>query len=582
MKKKNHDELSHQSCETHNHNEELETCGCGHDHKKLSIFNEKLLMGVAILGAVLLGEWLEGLAVLAFYSVGEYLQNLAVKKSRRRITELMDIRPDTANLLAEGGVVTVSPEQVAVGDTVLVRPGEKIPLDGEILLGNTSIDTSALTGESLPRDAGPGDDVISGSLNLSGVIHVCVKKPFAESTVSKILELTQNAASKKAKSEQFITKFARVYTPVVLILALLIAFVPPTLGFDTYDVWIYRGLSLLIISCPCALIISIPLGFFAGIGSAAKRGILVKGGNYLEALSKMDSFIFDKTGTLTKGTFRVSAVIPAEGFDEQTLIDTAAIAEQHSLHPIAQSIMQYYNETPEEATAVELPGLGLDATYNGIQILAGNAKLMERNGIEVESTSQTVLHVARGGVYLGRIEIGDEVKGNARATITQLKEQGIRKVYMLTGDNDSVAKRVAQELNIDEYCAGLLPHEKVSKAEELLKAGRVAFVGDGINDAPVLNMCDIGIAMGGVGTDAAIEAADVVMMDDDLLKIPAAIRISKKTRRVVVQNIVMSLAFKVGIMALASFGVTSLWFAIFADVGVALLALLNALRVMRV
>jgi Cd2+/Zn2+-exporting ATPase len=557
------------------------------------VFDENFLMGIASLGAFLIGESVEAIAVLVFYGIGELLQDLAVHRSKKNITGLMDIRPDYANLIEGGGNRIVSPEQVQVGNMILIKPGERVPLDGIVTKGNSFLDTRALTGESVPREVLPGDHVLSGTINTSGVIEVEVTKNFGEATVSKILELVQNAGSKKSQSEKFITKFARYYTPIVVYSAVAVAVLPPLLGFGTFADWLYRSLSFLIISCPCALVISIPLSFFGGIGGGAKQGVLIKGGNYLDALQQVDTVVFDKTGTLTKGVFKVVKVAPAEQVSSEELMRFAVIAENHSLHPIAKSIKAFYEKSNpgvviEPAQITELAGHGVIAEYNGQTIYAGNDKLMRTNHIEIPEIAAigSIVHVAVGSIYMGYLLIADEIKEGVRETITELKQFGVKRIVMLTGDHENVAKEIADLCGVDEYQAELLPQDKVSWFErlksEVTGKGKIVFVGDGINDAPVLAQADIGIAMGGVGSDAAIEAADVVIMNDEISKIATAMKIARKTKAIVTQNIIFALGVKLLIMILAFFDITSIWFAIFADVGVALIALFNAMRAMRV
>lgn len=560
---------------------------------KGKVFDENFLMGVASLGAFLIGDQVEAISVLVFYGIGELLQDLAVARSKKNITGLMDIRPDYANIIRENEMVTVAPEKVKPGDRIAVKPGERIPLDGVVLKGNSFLDTRALTGESVPREVMPGDTVLSGTINTSGLLEVEVTKSFEEATVNRILELVQNAGSKKAQSEKFITKFARYYTPAVVYTALAVAVLPPLFGFGSFTVWIYRALSFLIISCPCALVISIPLSFFGGIGGGAKQGILVKGGNYLDALQKVDTVVFDKTGTLTKGVFRVARVNTAAGVTGEELLRLAAAAEKHSLHPIAQSITEYcideMNADAEEPLQInELAGHGVIAVMKEGTVYAGNDKLMQKYGIVIPEAviPGSIVHVALDQKYLGYILISDELKAGVKETISLLKQLGVKKTVMLTGDHESSAKEIAELSGVDEYRAELLPQDKVAWFDKykagMADGGRIIFVGDGINDAPVLAGADIGIAMGGVGSDAAIEAADVVIMNDDIGKLATAIRIARKTKRIVLQNIVFALGVKLLIMLLAFLGITSIWFAIFADVGVALIALLNAVRAMHI
>lgn len=557
---------------------------------KGKLFDENFLMGIASLGAFLMGDYIEAVAVLVFYGVGELLQDMAVDKSRKNIAGLMDIRPDYANRIDEGSITVVAPDQIITGDLILIKPGEKIPLDGIAEKGSSYIDTRALTGESVPREVNPGDEVISGSINTNGVLEIRVTKPFGESTVSKILELVQNAGSKKAESEKFITKFARYYTPAVVGLAAAVALIPPVLGFGAFNLWLYRALSFLIISCPCALVISIPLSFFGGIGGAARHGILIKGGNYLDALKQVDTIVFDKTGTLTRGVIEVSGLYPAEGIEESELIRLAAAAEYRSTHPIAKSILAYAekndNKTGLEATKItEFAGQGVIAEYSEGVIYAGNDKLMKAFDIPITESlaAGSVVYVAKNKEFQGCILISDQLKPGAESVISALKQAGVRKTVMLTGDHENTAREIAALCRLDEYKAQLLPQNKVEWFEQYKKAagnGKIVFVGDGINDAPVLAGADIGIAMGGIGSDAAIEAADVVIMNDDITKIVTAVRIARKTKKIVYQNIFFALGIKLLIMVLSFLGITSIWFAIFADVGVALLALMNALRAM--
>jgi Cd2+/Zn2+-exporting ATPase len=557
------------------------------------VFDENFLMGVASLGAFLIGESVEAVAVLVFYGIGELLQDLAVHRSKKNITGLMDIRPDYANLVEEDGIRVISPEQVAVGNLILIKPGERVPLDGVVTKGSSFLDTRALTGESVPREVVPGDPVLSGTINTSGMIEVEVTKNFGEATVSKILELVQNAGSKKSQSEKFITRFARYYTPIVVYSAVAVAVLPPLFGFGTFSDWLYRALSFLIISCPCALVISIPMSFFGGIGGGAKQGVLIKGGNYLDALQQVDTVVFDKTGTLTKGVFEVVKVVPSGQLSSDEFIKLAAIAEYHSLHPIAKSIRAFYEKANpgimiEPAQITEIAGHGVVAEYNGQIIYAGNDKLMNSYNIEIPKieTIGSIVHIAVDQSYMGYLLIADEIKEGVRDTITKLKQFGVKRTVMLTGDHENVAKEIAELCGVDEYQAELLPQDKVAHferlKEEVTDKGKIVFVGDGINDAPVLAQADIGIAMGGVGSDAAIEAADIVIMNDEIGKIATAMKIARKTKTIVTQNIVFALGVKLLIMLLAFFDITSIWFAIFADVGVALIALFNAMRAMRV
>lgn len=555
------------------------------------IFDENFLMSIATVGAFVLGEYPEGVAVMLLYQVGEWFQGYAVHRSRRSIAELMDIRPDYANVERNGQTLRVDPEEVAIGETILVKPGEKIPLDGEVIQGSSTLDTAALTGESLPREAGPGAEVLSGCINGGGLLRIRVTKHFGESTVSKILEMVENASSKKARSENFITRFAKYYTPVVVIAAALLAVVPPLIVPGTqFAEWVHRALIFLVISCPCALVISVPMSFFGGIGGASRQGILVKGSNYLEMLAQSEIVVLDKTGTLTKGNFQVTEVRPEDGTDKESLLEWAAYAECYSSHPIALSLRRAYGrelepgrvDAPEEAV-----GRGLTAKVDGHLVAAGNRKMMEEMGLSPKGTDPagTVVHVAVDGTYRGRIVISDEIKEDARQAMEELKRVGIQRTVMLTGDAPAVADDVAKKLAIDEVYAGLLPLGKVEKVEELWKQksknGRLAFVGDGINDAPVLSRADIGIAMGGLGSDAAIEAADIVIMDDKPSRLATAIKISKKTVRIVRENIVFALGVKAVILALGALGIAGMWLAVFADVGVAFLAILNAMRALR-
>lgn len=559
---------------------------------KGKVFDENFLMGVASLGAFLIGEQVEAIAVLVFYGIGELLQELAVVRSKKNITGLMDIRPDYANIIRDNEIIMVAPEEVKLGDRIIIKPGERVPLDGVVIKGNSFIDTRALTGESVPREVIPGDTVLSGTINTSGLLEVEVSKSFEEATVNRILELVQNAGSKKAQSEKFITRFARYYTPIVVYAAVAVAILPPLLGFGPFTDWLYCALSFLIISCPCALVISIPLSFFGGIGGGAKQGVLVKGGNYLDALQRVDTIVFDKTGTLTKGVFRVSKVCSSDGVAEAELLRLAAAAEKHSLHPIAQSITEYcenekVDATEEPAQITELAGHGVIAVMKEGTVYAGNHKLMQKYGISVPvvEVAGSIVHLAFDQKYLGYILINDELKTGVVETMQQLKQLGVKRTIMLTGDHETAAKEFAGLSGVDEYQAELLPQDKVTWFEKyksgIKDKGKIVFVGDGINDAPVLAGADIGIAMGGVGSDAAIEAADVVIMNDDISKIAIAIKIARKTKRIVMQNIVFALGVKALIMLLAFMGITSIWFAIFADVGVALIALMNAMRAMR-
>ena len=559
------------------------------------VFDENFLMVIATVGAFALGIYhsvsglaIEGFdeacAVLLFYQVGEFFQRYATNKSRKSISSLMDIRPDIANVLRDGEVVTVDPSEVAVGETVVIYPGEKVPLDGICTKGVTSLDTKALTGESLPREIASGDEVLSGFVNLTAQIEMCVQKEFYDSTVSKILDLVENAADKKSKTESFITKFAKYYTPAVVFLALALLIIPGAVT-GKWDVWTYRALSFLVVSCPCALVISIPLSFFAGIGAGSRYHILIKGSNFLEQLAKANIFVFDKTGTLTKGNFAVSEITPKDNADE--ILRLAAIAEQGSAHPIAKSIQAAYGkEIDADHTLTNLAGMGIKAENGKETILCGNEKLMKEFGIEYQKNdgTGTVVYVAKDGVFAGSILIADQLKDEAKSVICDLNSMGARTV-MLTGDNEAVAKKVAEEAGVSEYKSSLLPDDKVREVEALLDQKRpkdvLCFTGDGINDAPVLMRSDIGIAMGAVGSDAAIEASDIVLMKDDLSGLPLAKRIAKKTMRIAYENIAFSLAIKIAILILSALGITNMWIAVFGDVGVAVLAILNAMRVNR-
>ena len=558
------------------------------------VFDENFLMAVATVGAIVLGNYTEGVAVMLFYQIGELFQSYAVGKSRRNISELMDIRPDYANIEWDGKLEKVDPDEVEIGSVIVVQPGEKIPIDGVVTEGKTTLNTSALTGESLPREVAPGDEVISGCINMTGVLKIRTTKEFGESTVSKILDLVENSSSKKSRSEHFISKFARYYTPAVCYGALALAVLPPLVRMlamglaPEWGNWIYRALTFLVISCPCALVISIPLSFFAGIGGASREGILVKGSNYLETLAQTRYVVFDKTGTMTQGVFEVSGVHHNE-MEEARLLEYAALAESASSHPISKSLQKAYGKAIDRSRVTdieEISGNGVTAKIDGIPVAAGNAKLMERLGIPYKECHHvgTVVHMAVNGAYAGHILISDLLKPNAKEAITSLKHAGIEKTVMLTGDSKKVADQVAKELGIGEVYSELLPADKVSKVEELLKEknakAKLVFVGDGINDAPVLSRADIGIAMGALGSDAAIEAADVVLMDDDPLKISKAIRIARKCMRIVYENIYFAIGIKVLCLILGALGIANMWLAIFADVGVMVLAVLNAIRVL--
>lgn len=570
------------------------------------VFDENFLMAIATIGAFAIGEYPEGVAVMLFYQLGELLQGIAVNNSRKSIVSLMDIRPDYANIKVGEGIKKVSPEEIKVGEIIVVKPGEKVPLDGKIVKGASTFDTSALTGESLPREAKAGDDVLSGFINKNGLIEIQVAKVFSESTVSKILYLMENAGSKKSKTENFITKFARYYTPVVVITALIVAIFPPLLiQGATFSDWIYRALIFLVVSCPCALVISIPLGFFGGIGGASRHGILIKGTNYLEVLNNLESVVMDKTGTLTKGIFKVTEVnaennIKINDFQNNKteltkplLLKYAAHIEKFSNHPIAQSIVAEYENSVSKVDEnvvkdfEEISGFGIKVNINNHQFLAGNSKLMNLENITFDKKENlgTAIYLAADGKYIGNILISDEVKEDSARAIKGMKENGVKEIVMLTGDNEAIGKNIAEKLGIDKVFTELLPNEKVEKLEEIYKTksekGKIAFVGDGINDAPVLARADLGIAMGGAGSDAAIEAADVVIMNDEPSKIVTAIKIAKKTKEIVWQNITIAFAIKIVVMALGLFGDATMWEAVFADVGVALLAVLNATRVLR-
>ena len=553
------------------------------------VFDENFLMSLATVGALATGEYPEAVFVMLFYQVGELFQSYAVDQSRKSITSLMDIRPDYANIEVDGQLRQVDPEDVAVGDTIVIKAGERIPLDGVVLEGTSNVDTAALTGESLPREAQPGDDVISGCVNLSGLLRVRVTKAFEESTVAKILDLVENSSSKKAKAENFITKFARYYTPAVVLAAVALALLPPLFTSIQWVDSIQRALNFLVVSCPCALVISVPLSFFGGIGGASKNGILVKGGNYLEVLAKTELVVFDKTGTLTRGVFNVTAIHP-DHCGEAQLLELAALAERYSDHPISRSLKEAYGkelDASRVSNVEELSGRGVRATVDGRQICAGNDKLMEDIGVSWHPCHRvgTTVHVASDGVYLGHIVISDEVTPDAKEAITALKACGVRRTVMLTGDAKAVGESVAQELGLDEVHTQLLPADKVTRVEALLgevsPKGALAFVGDGINDAPVLSRADIGIAMGGLGSDAAIEAADIVLMDDKPSKLADAIRIARRTLAIVRQNIVFALAVKFLVLALSAAGVANMWEAVFADVGVSVIAILNAMRALK-
>lgn len=558
---------------------------------KGQVFDENFLMSIATIGAFFIGEYPEGVAVMLFYQVGELFQSYAVGKSRKSIASLMDIRPDYANVKKGDELVKVDPDEVQIGDIIVIKAGEKIPLDGKVIEGSSMIDTSALTGESVPRKVEVGSDILSGCININGVITAEVTKEFGESTVSKILDLVENASSKKSNSEQFITKFARYYTPVVVIIAVFLAIIPPlVIDGATFSDWIYRALAFLVVSCPCALVISIPLSFFGGIGGASKKGVLVKGSNYLEALAETEIVVFDKTGTLTKGVFNVQEIHP-EGVSKEELLELTAHAESYSNHPISLSLKRAYSKEIDNERILdveEISGHGVIATVDGKKVMAGNIKLMKMMDIPYFKGELigTIVHVAVNNKYIGYIVIADEVKEDSAQAIKELKAANIKQTVMLTGDNKSIGSKVAKELGLDKVYAELLPADKVEKLEELFsqksKKGKLAFVGDGINDAPVLARADIGIAMGGLGSDAAIEAADVVIMTDEPSKIATTMKISKKTLKISHQNIVFAIGIKIIVLILSAFGITTMWAAIFADVGVTIIAVLNAFRALNV
>ena len=558
---------------------------------KGQVFDENFLMSIATIGAFFIGEYPEGVAVMLFYQVGELFQSYAVGKSRKSIASLMDIRPDYANVKKGDELVKVDPDEVQIGDIIVIKAGEKIPLDGKVIEGSSMIDTSALTGESVPREVEVGSDILSGCININGVITAEVTKEFGESTVSKILDLVENASSKKSNSEQFITKFARYYTPVVVIIAVFLAIIPPlVIDGATFSDWIYRALAFLVVSCPCALVISIPLSFFGGIGGASKKGVLVKGSNYLEALAETEIVVFDKTGTLTKGVFNVQEIHP-EGVSKEELLELTSHAESYSNHPISLSLKRAYSKEIDNgriSDVEEISGHGVIATVDGKKVMAGNIKLMKMMDIPYFKGELigTIVHVAVNNKYIGYIVIADEVKEDSAQAIKELKAANIKQTVMLTGDNKSIGSKVAKELGLDKVYAELLPADKVEKLEELFsqksKKGKLAFVGDGINDAPVLARADIGIAMGGLGSDAAIEAADVVIMTDEPSKIATTMKISKKTLKIAHQNIVFAIGIKIIVLILSAFGITTMWTAIFADVGVTIIAVLNAFRALNV
>lgn len=554
------------------------------------VFDENFLMSLSTVGAFVIGEYPEAVAVMLFYQVGEFFQDMAVKRSRRSISELMDIRPDSANVKRNGELLTVAPESVAVGETIVVKPGEKIPLDGVVIEGESMLDTKALTGESVPRNVRKGEEVLSGCINQSGVLTIQVTKAFGESTAAKIIDLVENASSRKAPTENFITTFARYYTPIVVILATILAVLPPLAFGGEWTDWIHRGFVFLVISCPCALVISIPLTFFGGIGAASKHGVLVKGSNYLEALNKVSVVVFDKTGTLTKGVFKVTEILPSNGFTQEQLLEYAAKAEIYSNHPIAKSIISAYGKEIDQAAITdfnEISGHGISIETDAKKILAGNTKLMDAENVTYTPCDKagTKVYVAVDGQFAGCLLISDEVKADSRKAIVDLKRIGVEKTVMLTGDDEKIGKAVADELGLDEYHAQLLPDQKVEKLEQLdngkRKDSKLAFIGDGINDAPVLARADVGIAMGGLGSDAAIEAADVVLMTDEPSKLVEAIDVAKATKRIVMQNIIIALGIKGAFLILGAFGIAGMWEAVFGDVGVAIIAVLNAMRILK-
>lgn len=563
---------------------------------KKQVFDENFLMAVATVGAIALGDYSEGTAVMLFYQIGEWFQSYAVGKSRKNISELMDIRPDYANIRNENGeLVQVDPDEVEIGTIIIVKPGEKIPIDGIVVEGNSTLNTSALTGESLPRDASVNDEVISGCINLTGLLKIKTTREFGESTVSKILDMVENASSKKSRSENFISRFAHYYTPAVVYSALALAILPPIVSFlmgmdPNWAEWVYRALTFLVISCPCALVISIPLSFFAGIGGASNAGVLVKGSNYLEALASTKYVVFDKTGTMTQGVFEVSGIHHAS-IAEDKILELAAMAESYSTHPISKSLLQAYGKPVDKErikNVEEISGHGVIAQIDDKEVLVGNDKLMKKYGIEYKPCHDvgTIVHIAIDQEYVGHILISDKIKPHAKEAIARLKEVGVKETIMLTGDVKTVANKVASDLNIDKVYSELLPQDKVNKVEELLEKKqekeKLAFVGDGINDAPVLSRADVGIAMGALGSDAAIEAADIVLMDDDPLKIAKAIKIAKKCLRIVYENIYFAIGVKIICLILSAFGIGNMWLAIFADVGVMVIAVLNAIRTLNV
>lgn len=553
------------------------------------VFDENFLMAIASVGAMIIGEYSEGVAVMIFYQVGELFQSIAVGRSRKNIADMMDINPEFANVERNGEVSEVEPGEVLVGETVVIKPGERVPLDGEIIFGSSGLNTAALTGESAPREVTVGDEVISGSVNINGLLKIRVTKQYSDSTVAKILELVENSSDNKARTENFITRFARVYTPLVVIAALLTAVIPPLFNGD-WGGWIYKALTFLVVSCPCALVISVPLSYFGGIGGASRRGIMIKGANYLEALAKAQTFVFDKTGTLTKGSFAVSGKSP-EGISEHELLTYCAAAEQISNHPIAVSIVkaaQSFGEIPKAENAEEIAGFGVKATVNGAEIAVGNSRLMAKLGLKANEKSSvgTIIHCAVNGKYRGYITVSDEVKENSREALAELKRLGAERTIMLTGDREITATAVAKAVGVDEVKAQLLPDGKLKAVEELYKSklpgSTLAYIGDGMNDAPSLARADVGIAMGALGSDAAIEAADIVLMNDNIQNLPLAVRIARKTRRIVMENIVFALGVKLAVLVLTLFNVGNMWAAVFADVGVSVIAIINAMRCMRI
>lgn len=553
------------------------------------VFDENFLMAIASVGAMIIGEYSEGVAVMIFYQVGELFQSVAVGKSRKNISDMMDINPEFANVERNGEVTEVEPDEVQVGETVVIKPGERVPLDGEIIFGSSGLNTAALTGESALREVTVGDEVISGSVNINGLLKIRVTKPYSDSTVAKILELVENSSDNKAKTENFITRFARVYTPIVVIAALLVAVIPPLFTGD-WGGWIYKALTFLVVSCPCALVISVPLSYFGGIGGASRYGIMIKGANYLEALAKAQTFVFDKTGTLTKGSFAVSEKRP-QGISERELLEYCAAAEQISNHPIAVSIVkaaEALGDIPKAENAEEIAGFGVKAVIGGREIAVGNARLMEKIGAEIteQKSAGTIVHCAVDGKYCGYITVSDEIKENSKEALAELKRLGAERTVMLTGDREITANAVAKAVGVDEVQSQLLPDGKVKAVEELYRGklpnSTLAYIGDGMNDAPSLARADVGIAMGGLGSDAAIEAADIVLMNDNIQNLPLAVRIARKTRRIVMENIVFALAVKLAVLVLTLFNIGNMWAAVFADVGVSVIAIINAMRCMRI